>query len=223
MRRYSLLLALLVLLPALPAAAEEIIHFNNGATMAIRAHELEGDMIRVNLGAGAVMAFPVSMVERVVKGGQDVFTGPGYEPSNQAVAGEKGIEKTQVRVTRDNTITGSGDIPARFRSGGRTTGVRTGDPDSYTAAASANASTRAANPFGPAARFRRASAPPRNLGETPIGTYAMGDTLVLGTPNPDASQNKPTILHFGPKEAVGSASAGESSSGGEAGASPEND
>jgi hypothetical protein len=223
MRKSPAVLALVLVLSALPAAADEVVYFNNGASMAIRTHEIDGDMIRVNLGAGAVMAFPITMVERVVSGGQDVFTGPGYQPSNQALPGQPGAADGTRVVTRDNTITGSGNVPARFRSGGVTTGMRTGDPDSFQAAGSANASSRSANPFSPANRFRRAGTPRRNLTESPIGAYSVGDQYVIGETSPEANPNKPVILNLGPPEGGSSAPAGDAGSSGGAEAPPETD
>ena len=91
MSRKLTLALLLVVVWSLPAAADEIVYFANGTSMAIRSHKVDGDMIRVDLGAGAIMAFPVSMVERVMLGGRDVFTGPTYRPANQALPGSNTV------------------------------------------------------------------------------------------------------------------------------------
>lgn len=67
MRRKSVLaLAVLVLLVG-SASAEEVVHFKSGSTLPIVSHKIEGDMIHVDLGDNAVMAFPLSLVERVVE------------------------------------------------------------------------------------------------------------------------------------------------------------
>ena len=223
MQKSWLALGVLLVASAIPAAADEVVYFSNGATMAIRAHEIDGNMIRVNLGAGAVMAFPVSMVERVVSGGQDVFTGPAYRPANQALPGQAGGSVAATLLSRDNTISGEGSLPARFRSGRETTGMRVGDPDSYEAAGSANASARPANPFGPASRFRRAGGPRKDLSETPIGAYAQGEQYVIGGDAAETTPNKPTILSLAPKDGSTEAPAGEEGSSGGAEAPPEND
>ena len=54
------------------ALAEEIIYFTNGTSMPIRRHEIKGDMIHVDLGSEAFMAFPVRMIEKIEAAGKSV-------------------------------------------------------------------------------------------------------------------------------------------------------
>jgi hypothetical protein len=89
--RVALALATLGLL-AQPVLADEIVHFTNGAEMPVRAHTVdkEKSMVKLDLGANSFISFPMSMVEKIVSAGQDVFLNPGFHPSNQAIAGISG-------------------------------------------------------------------------------------------------------------------------------------
>jgi len=92
------LLAFAGLLP-LAAFADEVVHFTNGAEMTVRAHALENDkaMVRVDLGGNSFISFPMSMVDKIVSAGRDVFLNPGFHPSNQAIAGgSAGVADTTV-------------------------------------------------------------------------------------------------------------------------------
>jgi hypothetical protein len=73
----------------LPSAvrADEIVHFTNGAEMTVRSHAVEKDMVKLDLGSSSFIAFPMSMVDKIVSAGQDVFLNPALHPANQAVAG----------------------------------------------------------------------------------------------------------------------------------------
>lgn len=194
MKRCAVLIVLALVASALPARADEVIYFTNGATMAIRSHQVDGDMIRVNLGAGAVMAFPISMVERVQLGSRDVFTGPAYRPSNQALAGPEGAAAPPVEVSRDNTITAEGSLPARYRMNRTEASARAGEDDSFTAPASAGRSGRT----GPASRFRRPNAAAPGMNAPPEGSVAMGDRYMISSRSPEATPNKPEVMDFGP-------------------------
>ncbi|HEX6852667.1 MAG TPA: hypothetical protein VF139_14825 [Candidatus Polarisedimenticolaceae bacterium] len=101
------------LLPA-SVRADQVVYFTNGTSMEVRSHNVDGTMIRVDLGGGAVVGFPRAMVERIEDRGKSVYTNPSFSPSNQAVAGSSG----PARVQQDTTaITG---VPpgARFRQVG---------------------------------------------------------------------------------------------------------
>ena len=89
--RVLLLLAVLGLLPSV-VLADEIVHFTNGAEMTVRSHAVEQDntMVRLDLGGNSFIAFPMSMVDKIVSAGQDVFLNPSFHPSNQAIAGVPG-------------------------------------------------------------------------------------------------------------------------------------
>jgi len=54
------------------AAAEEIVHFTNGNTMAVRSHRIDNGMIHVDLGSNGFMAFPEQLVERIEAADQKV-------------------------------------------------------------------------------------------------------------------------------------------------------
>jgi hypothetical protein len=58
------------------ALAEEIIYFTNGTSMPIRRHEIKGDMIHVDLGSEAAMAFPFRMIEKIEEAGKSVSLRP---------------------------------------------------------------------------------------------------------------------------------------------------
>ena len=76
----------------LPAVADEIVHFTNGAEMPVRSHTLDKDksMVKLDLGGNSFISFPMSMVDKIVSAGQNVFLNPGFHPSNQAIAGNPG-------------------------------------------------------------------------------------------------------------------------------------
>lgn len=78
MRRPTLGAAFLAALLAFsPALGNEIVHFKNGTTMAVLGHEVEGEMIHVQLAPDSRIAFPAGMVERIVKAGEEVFRSSG--------------------------------------------------------------------------------------------------------------------------------------------------
>jgi hypothetical protein len=70
-KRFILPVVLLLTLSG-TALAEEIIYFANGTSMPIRRHEIKGDMIHVDLGSEAFMAFPVRMIEKIEAAGASV-------------------------------------------------------------------------------------------------------------------------------------------------------
>jgi hypothetical protein len=79
----------LILLAAAPALAEEIIYFTNGTSMPIRAHEVRGDMIHVDLGSDAFMAFPMYMVDKIEDAGKSVALTPSFSAGNKIMSGRK--------------------------------------------------------------------------------------------------------------------------------------
>lgn len=105
MRRAMLLLVTMAALAVGPAVAEEIIFFTNGTQMAIRGHSVEGEMVHVDLGDNAFMAFPFEKVERIEKAGENVFLSPSSSSTNKMikvepvpgaapVSGRRGAHKT---------------------------------------------------------------------------------------------------------------------------------
>jgi hypothetical protein len=65
------------------AFAAEIVYFKNGTTLPVLSHSIEDDMIQVDLGGSSVMAFPLSMVERIEDGGRNVLV--EGDPANRMV------------------------------------------------------------------------------------------------------------------------------------------
>jgi hypothetical protein len=79
--------------------ADQVVYFTNGTSMEVRGHTLDGAMIRVDLGGGAVVGFPQVMVERIEDRGKSVYTNPAFRPANQAVAGSTGATRVEVDTT----------------------------------------------------------------------------------------------------------------------------
>ena len=51
------------------AAADEIVHFTNGAEMTIRSHVVVNDMLKLDLGGNNSISFPIAMVGKIVSAG----------------------------------------------------------------------------------------------------------------------------------------------------------
>lgn len=100
--RIVVVLAVLGLV-ASTAFADEVVHFTNGAEMPVRAHTVDkaNSMVKLDLGGNSFISFPMSMVEKIVNAGQDVYLSPGFHPANQAIAGIPGstVADTTVRGT----------------------------------------------------------------------------------------------------------------------------
>lgn len=105
-------LGLLALAAFSRTPAEEIVHFTNGTYMAVQAHEIVGDLIQVNLGGNAKMSFPSSLVEKIDRGGRNVYA--RNTPSNVVSPGQGGAAGAVSE--RSYPATGEGSIPSRFRS-----------------------------------------------------------------------------------------------------------
>jgi len=74
MRRVRwILLALALSALALPVFGEEILYFKSGSAMPVVSHKVDGDMIHVDLGDNAFMAFPLTMIDRVERAGKNVM------------------------------------------------------------------------------------------------------------------------------------------------------
>jgi hypothetical protein len=110
-----------------PAMADEIVYFHNGTSLPITSHQVEKDMISVELGANSRMGFPLYMVDKIESSGQSVYLNPVYHPANQALAGPVG---GQVSNAGSYPVSGAGSVPARFRSPlvGRPGGNEGGQP-----------------------------------------------------------------------------------------------
>ena len=95
MRKSVLALVVLVVLVG-SASAEEVVHFKSGSTLPIVSHKIEGDMIQVDLGDNAVMAFPMSVVERVVEAPRGLMFGRSSAgPTNVMSASPNGAGAVQ--------------------------------------------------------------------------------------------------------------------------------
>ncbi len=89
--RPALLLAVLLAALLAPlAAAEEIVHFKNGTSMPIRGHEVEGDMIRLDLGDNAFLAFPARQIDRIEKAAAGVLVDRSSTASNRVAPTPEG-------------------------------------------------------------------------------------------------------------------------------------
>jgi hypothetical protein len=67
-------------------AADEVVHFKSGSTMPIVSHKIEAGMIYVDLGDNAQMAFPMSVVERVVEAPRGTMFGRGSGGSSNVMS-----------------------------------------------------------------------------------------------------------------------------------------
>lgn len=109
-RRWSLL-AVLAGFAAVPVVAEEIVHFKSGTAMPVRSHEIRGDMIHVDLGSDAMMAFPLSVVESVEKAGKNVILDRSFNtqsnimsPSRPDPSGSypmRGVSRDPAQIVRE--------------------------------------------------------------------------------------------------------------------------
>ena len=101
------------------AFAEDVVHFTNGAEMTVRGHVIENDMVKLDLGGSSSITFPVSMVDKIVNAGKNVFLNPVYHPSNQALP----VDPNSVpQPLPDRTIRGGGPY-AGYRLGQSATGT----------------------------------------------------------------------------------------------------
>lgn len=102
--RFLISVSCVLVLAAVPALAEEIVHFTNGTTMIIEAHEVDGDNLRVELSGKSFMEFPLDQVSKIETAQGDVVPRPGANrmlPSN--AASHRGIVR--------------GAVPSRHRRG----------------------------------------------------------------------------------------------------------
>jgi hypothetical protein len=101
-KRFGRVLLVALALGSLPLAvfADEIVHFTNGAEMTVRSHNVEQEkaMVKLDLGGNSFISFPMSMVDKIVSAGHDVFLNPVFHPSNQAIAGAAGGQVTETTM-----------------------------------------------------------------------------------------------------------------------------
>jgi hypothetical protein len=108
--RRAIVVVAVVAASASVLSAGEVIFFKNGTTLPVETHRVESDMIHVDLGRGSVMAFPLSMVERVEVGGVDVL-GRSADPANRMV------EPSQLEAQEERSFPVTGVIPPADRRG----------------------------------------------------------------------------------------------------------
>ena len=127
MRRWTALLAFGVLAIATvsTARADEIVYFANGAEMPVRAHTLEKDMVKLDLGGNSFISFPLSMVDKIADAGKDVFLNPAYHPVNQAV---EGSHLTPVPIEQNNVHDRGATVGYRPQPGAGNSGMSLGEP-----------------------------------------------------------------------------------------------
>ena len=101
-----------IFLLAGPAMAEQIVQFANGTSMPIRSHKIQGEMIHVDLGNDGFIAFPVSMIDRVVDAGKDVVISPSSTGNNK-VMGRVETDPTGSFPVRGQRPAESGSARAR--------------------------------------------------------------------------------------------------------------
>lgn len=109
-------------------AADEVVHFTNGAEMTIRSHVVANEMLKLDLGGNNTISFPIAMVGKIVSAGQDVFLNPVYYPANQALAASM-VAPIAGSTVADMTSRGGGAPAGLSRQGsspGRN-GVRLGE------------------------------------------------------------------------------------------------
>ena len=108
--------AAVLLLAGVAVAEDEIVHFTNGTSMAVRSHTVEGGMVKVDLGKESYMAFPLVMVEKITKAGRELDLTGG--PSNRAVGSDAGGSGGG----GPRVLSAEGQVPARYRAGRTTRG-----------------------------------------------------------------------------------------------------
>ncbi len=105
--RSAPLLAVLVTLASAPAFSEEIVYLTSGSAMAVRGHEVKGDMIHLDLGGDSFIAFPMTLVDRI-EGAQGIQLKPSHSnvihsPAQGAAAADytaRGLEVNRVSRER---------------------------------------------------------------------------------------------------------------------------
>lgn len=96
MRPIKIVVGLVVLLLALPSAAEEIVYFTNGQSIPIRSHEIVDGMVQMDLGDNSMLAFPEFTIDRIEIASQDVLLRPSYgTASNRRVPSPQGTFPVQ--------------------------------------------------------------------------------------------------------------------------------
>jgi hypothetical protein len=80
LRSRAILILAVVSVAVLPVAAEEILHFKSGSAMPVVSHTVKGDMVHVDLGDGALLAFPLANVDHIEAAGEHINLRQGSVP-----------------------------------------------------------------------------------------------------------------------------------------------
>lgn len=201
--KFGRVLAILAAVSALgsTARADEIVKFTNGAEMTVRSHVVEKEMLKLDLGGNSSISFPISMVDKIVSAGQDVFVNPVYHPANQGVAGAGGGAASAPRSTgsiiADTMIRGGGPPAGLVRqaSPGRA-GVLLGEAaDQLPPDANVGSGLKQVGTNPRAARFGTPNRPTYD----PIRPLPPGATASLPPPNSQV-RTPPPQISFRPEE-----------------------
>ncbi len=112
------------------AFADEVVKFTNGAEMPVVSHTVEKGMVKLDLGNNSFIAFPMSMVDKIINAGHDVFLNPTFHLSNQAVAAGAGTATGSPfgNGGSGGVIGGSTVANSGFRGGGNPGGQQAPPP-----------------------------------------------------------------------------------------------
>ena len=187
-KRIVLMVALGVVLFSGTASAEEIVHFSNGTSMAVRSHELKDGMIHVDLGSNGFMAFPEYLVEGIEVAGKTVKLTASTNGGQAAKApmiiasGSRGNDRPVRKPMRTTPID-------RSRVEVDDNGVATVRPF----AGSSSRAKRRMRVSGSSAIF---GAPPKasNDGDGYRGTTRMGSNHVIGSTSPPGYGKKGQVI-----------------------------
>ena len=220
--RRNLLLSLAFLGLAFPGAvvAEEIVYFTNGTTMAIISHKVENEMVHVDLGSDAFMAFPEYMVERIEKAGDNVYLPPSFRRTNIATSRSGGAPVRMggnVPNTASFPVSGSTSISSRFRgrpknekfgadwvTGYTTPGSKPGAFGLQTHYPLSTHTNRAARKLGVVDGRPFMDTPPPSVGgDQMIGAVRFGSKHVIMTPGHASPPARSTVGRIKVKPGLG--------------------
>jgi hypothetical protein len=88
--RRAPLLALLLILASAPLFAEEIVYLKSGSAMPVRSHQVVGDMVHLDLGGDAFIAFPMALVDRI-ENTKGVELKPSHSNVIRSAGGPQGV------------------------------------------------------------------------------------------------------------------------------------
>lgn len=73
--RVAALLTTVLLSPL--AFAGEVVEFTDGRYLEVESHQVIDDAMRLNVSGSSYLVFPLSQVDRIERGGREVFRQPG--------------------------------------------------------------------------------------------------------------------------------------------------